>query len=99
MDRVNFIESIQGIQYPEMLVTFFDHFIALKQLVEDQGKITVLESDSNHVSFSVAFKNKGTRDSALTVINSLGGRIIIYQRTIMVDVKPLSDSEIVIHLC
>jgi hypothetical protein len=29
IDRVNFLESVQGIQYPDMLANFFDHFIAL----------------------------------------------------------------------
>ena len=33
IDRVNFLESVQGIQYPDMLANFFDHFIALKALV------------------------------------------------------------------
>ena len=35
MDRIAFIESISGINYPEMLVHFFDQFIALKKLVEE----------------------------------------------------------------
>ena len=34
MNRVQFFNSIGGIQYPRMIVDFFDHFIALKQIVE-----------------------------------------------------------------
>ncbi len=98
IDRVNFLESVQGIQYPDMLANFFDHFIALKTLVEDQGKVTVLESGPTSLSFAVKFKNKGNRDSALTAISGLGGCIYIYQRPISVAVKPLTDSEVSIYL-
>lgn len=98
MNRVDFLESVQGIQYPDMLANFFDHFIALKTLVEDHGKVTVLESGPTSVSFSVKFKNKGNKDSALTAITNLGGYIYIYQRPISVAVKPLTDSELSIYL-
>ena len=40
-NRIVFFDSISGIKYPEMLVDFFDQFIALKQLVQDCGTITV----------------------------------------------------------
>lgn len=98
ISRVDFLESVQGIQYPDMLVNFFDHFIALKALVEDHGKVTVLESGPTTVSFSVKFKNKGNRDSALSAITNLGGYIYIYQRPISVAAKPLTDSELSIYL-
>ena len=35
--RLEFFESISDIEYPLMLVKFFDHFIALKELVQDYG--------------------------------------------------------------
>ena len=98
INRVDFLESVKGIQYPDMLVNFFDHFIALKALVEDHGKVTVLESGPTFVSFSVRFKNKGNRDSALTTITNTGGCMYIYQRPISVVVKPLTDSELSIYL-
>jgi hypothetical protein len=98
IDRVNFLESVQGIQYPEMLVQFFDQLILLKQLVEDQGSISVMESGANSISFSVNFKNKDCRDMALNAINGLGGRMIIYQKPISVACKPLTDSELIIYL-
>ena len=53
MDRINFFGSVSGIEYPEMIVNFFDHFIALKQIVEDSGTITVLNSDDKSISFSI----------------------------------------------
>ena len=98
MDRVNFLESVSGIQYPEMLVTFFDHFIALKQIVEDHGTVNVINSTPNTLTFSVKFKNKTTRDNALNVINSTNGIVTIYQRPISVDVKFPTDSELIVNL-
>ena len=98
IDRVNFLESVSGIQYPDMLVTFFDHFIALKQIVEDHGTVTVINSTPNTLTFSVKFKNKTTRDNALNAINSTNGIMTIYQRPITVDVNFPTDSELIVNL-
>ena len=98
MDRVNFLESVSGIKYPEMLVTFFDHFVALKQIVEDSGSVNVINNTDHNVTFSVKFKNKTSRDNALNAINSTNGIVTIYQRTINVDVNFPTDSEIIINL-
>jgi len=98
IDRVNFLESVSGIQYPEMLVTFFDHFIALKQIVEDHGTVNVISNSESNLTFSVKFKNKTTRDNALNAINSANGVMFIYQRPIMVDVKFPTDSELIVNL-
>ena len=98
MDRVSFLESVSGIQYPDMLVTFFDHFIALKQIVDDHGTINVINSTPHNLTFSVKFKNKTTRDNALNAINSTNGIVMIYQRPITVDVKFPTDSELIINL-
>ena len=38
-----------------MLVEFFDHFIALKQLVEDYGRVSVHKTDGNSITFSISF--------------------------------------------
>ena len=53
MDRIAFLESISGIEYPEMIVEFFDQFIALKYLVEDYGQISVQEYENTHTSTSL----------------------------------------------
>lgn len=98
MDRINFLESVSGIRYPEMLVTFFDHFVALKQIVEDSGSVNVLNSTDYNVTFSVKFKNKISRDNALNAINSTNGIITIYKRPINVDVNFPTDTEIIINL-
>ena len=98
IDRVNFLESVSGIQYPEMLVTFFDHFIALKQIVEDYGTVNIISNSPSSLTFSVKFKNKTTRDNALNAINSTNGIVMIYQRPIVVDVKFPTDSELIVNL-
>lgn len=98
MNRVNFIESVSGIKYPEMIVTFFDHFIALKQLVEDSGTIQVLNSSNDSISFSITFQNTDMKIAALNTIQSCGNTIIIYGRYITIQVEELSENSIKISL-
>jgi hypothetical protein len=98
MDRVTFVESVHGIKYPEMIVDFFDHFIALKQIVEDTGTISVINNEENSIEFSILFSSSNYMRSALNIINSLNGNIIIYGRNIMILVEVLTDSEIKIKL-
>lgn len=96
MDRIAFLESISGIEYPEMIVEFFDQFLALKQLVENYGNVSVLEKSNNVISFSIAFNNKEYINKALLNIQS--GSVIIYGRPISVTIDELSDTEIKISL-
>ena len=35
MDRIAFFQSIAGIDCPETVLLFFDHCLALKQIVQD----------------------------------------------------------------
>jgi hypothetical protein len=105
MNRVNFIESVTGILYPEMIVTFFDHFIALKRLVEDSGSlvedsgsIQVLESSNNSITFSITFKDVHMKMSASNVIQSCGNMIVVYGRHITIQIEELSDNSIKINL-
>ena len=98
MNRVNFIESVFGIKYPEMIITFFDHFIALKQLVEDSGTVQVLNSSNDSISFSITFQNMDMKIAALNTIQSCGNTIIIYGRYITIRVEELSENSIKINL-
>ena len=92
ISRLEFFESISDIQYPLMLVEFFDHFIALKQLVEDNGKVSVLESKDNSITFSIVFNNIESRNLALS--NAQAGSVIIYGKPISINVDIISDTEI-----
>lgn len=92
ISRLDFFESISNIQYPLMLVEFFDHFIALKQIVEDTGKISVIESAQNSITFSIIFDNIKNRDRAL--LNAQAGSVIIYGKPISVQIDVISDTEI-----
>ncbi len=96
MDRIAFLDSISGIQYPEMIVEFFDQFIALKQIVEDYGNITVNEKLNNGISFNISFQDQVFRDKALSNVQT--GSVIIYGRPISIMAEPMSDSDIKIIL-
>ena len=96
MDRISFLESISGIEYPEMLVEFFDQFIALKQVVQDNGKITVQEKSTSGITFVIMFDNNQSRNIALSNISS--GSVIIYGKQINIGVNTISDTELQIIL-
>lgn len=92
MDRITFFNSISGIDYPEMIVEFFDQFIALKQLVDDHGTVSVCDKSDNSISFITVFNDKKFKDQALYTVGS--GPITIYGRPISISVENLSDTEI-----
>jgi hypothetical protein len=81
-----------------MIVDFFDHFIALKQLVEDSGKVRVLSEENNMIIFTIEFYAPDDFNKALSNINSLGGTIVIYGRAITIGVEVLADMHIKIAL-
>jgi hypothetical protein len=94
MDRVQFFESISGIDYPNMLVDFFDHFLALKEIVENSGKINVpqQENTNNHIIFDIEFSNSKAKETAVDLISN-SGSITIYNRPIYVNIigLPVDD--------
>ena len=90
--RLEFFESISDIEYPLMLVKFFDHFIALKELVQDYGKVAVLNSEENSITFCIKFDNINNRNIALA--NAQSGVVVIYGKPISIIIDILSDTEI-----
>ena len=92
ISRLDFFESISNIDYPLMLVEFFDHFIALKQIVEDYGRVAVLECNDKTITFSIKFDTTKNRDVAIA--NAQYGTIVIYGKPISVNMEVISDTEI-----
>lgn len=94
MDRVQFFESISGIDYPNMLVDFFDHFLALKEIVENSGKIYIpqQENTNNHITFDIEFSDSKAKETAVDLINN-NESIIIYDRPIYINIigLPVDD--------
>lgn len=98
IDRVSFIESVSGIQYPEMIVKFFDHFLALKEIVEESGSVAVNPvQDPDSISFNITFSDSKSKNNALQHINQ-GSVIDIYNRPISVNLEVISEKEIRINL-
>ena len=101
MNRIEFFESISGIEYPKMLVDFFDHFLALKQIVENSGKISVpQQTTEGHISFDIEFSNRKAKESALDIINNCTSMVMIYERPIYVCINglPVDDLNLSIEL-
>ena len=94
MDRIQFFESISGINYPHMLVDFFDHFLALKEIVENSGKINIPQQENinNHIIFDIEFSDSKAKETAVELINN-SGSIIIYDRPIYINIigLPVDD--------
>lgn len=98
MDRIKFLNNVNKIQYPMMLVNFFDHFIALKRIVEDTGTVEVIDNNENNIVFSIKFSKTECQKLALDAISYSGNSIDIYGRKISIGVEVLSDQEIKIVL-
>jgi hypothetical protein len=96
VNRLEFFDSISGIQYPRMIVDFFDHFLALKQLVEDTGKISVYDSANGSIIFSIIFATPDIKNQA--ILNIQPGVVNIYNRPINVSFRNISDTELIIEL-
>ena len=88
VDNVSFIESISGIQYPEIIVNFFDHFMVLKQIVENSGIVSVISNTENSILFLVEFNSSDAKDQAL---KSIPEYYTIYGRQIIVGIEVLTD--------
>lgn len=95
-DRVNFIQSINGIEYPEMIVKFFDHFLALKEIVDSSGSVSISHeqiSNPDCISFNIHFTDHNGIDRASREIGQRSV-IYIYNRPISVSMEVLSEKEI-----
>lgn len=91
MNRLIFLDSISGIKYPEMLVEFYDQFIALSCLFTDQCDIIVKDSTDRSISFIVSFTDINNRDLSLSRIPS---SLLIYGRLISILAEAISDTEL-----
>lgn len=96
MDRITFFRSVKGIQYPDVLVHFFDHFLALKSIVEESGSVNVDQTDQNAIVCTIKFRTKLDRDNALKTIAPQ--MIMVYGKPIQVSVDILAGNQIKIIL-
>lgn len=99
MDRVSFFKNINGISYPEMLVDFFDHFIALKQILNaNHCIVNVIAHQKDSIEFDVQVKDNNTLHHILDEIAKNGNVIVIYNRTMTIHVEVLTDIDLKIKL-
>ena len=98
MDRVSFLDGVSGIHYPDMLLTFFDHFITLKELIEDSGKVNVHNSGLDRIQFDVEFNSPDKQVMAINQISASSGTVVTYQRVIHINCNVLTDTKIEIVL-
>lgn len=93
MDRLTFFNSISGIDYPEMLVKFYDQLLALKDLVPAYDAISVISSNDNSITFSVISKYN---QQTVSIISTYSGRFNVYGKLIPVNIDNLTDTEIIL---
>ena len=100
MDRLSFFKNINGISYPEMLVDFFDHFIALKQLIDTNNCIVNIISynKGQDIEFSVKFKDPTLLMRTMNEIQRFGNVVVIYNRTMTIHIEVLTDIDLKVKL-
>lgn len=99
MDRVSFFKNINGITYPEMLVDFFDHFLALKNIVGTNNcTVNIISTHNNVIDFIVNFKEESLLQKVMNELNRNGNVVVIYNRTMTVHVEVLTDKDLKIKL-
>lgn len=98
MDRITFFNSISGIDYPKMLVKFYDQFLALKELVIEPSLVNVISNlEDEHITFSIKFTNKNDIQYTLSILNSYN-LINVYGKMITVNIDSLTDTELILTL-
>lgn len=99
MDRVSFFKNINGITYPEMLVDFFDHFLALKNIVGTNNcTVNIISTHNNVIDFIVNFKEESLLQKVMNELNRNGNVVVIYNRTMTVHIEVLTDKDLKIKL-
>ena len=99
MHRVSFFKNINGITYPEMLVDFFDHFLALKNIVGTNNcTVNIISTHNNVIDFVVNFKEPHLLQKVLNELTKMGNVIVVYNRTMTVHVEVLTDTDLKIKL-
>ena len=97
MDRITFFNSISGIDYPEMLVKFYDQFLALKDLVYGANFINVTSNtQDDYITFSIVFSEARFKEQTLSIIYN--NRILVYGKPITINIDSLTDTELIITL-
>lgn len=98
MDRISFINKIDGITSPELISQFFDQFMALETMMEDNCTISVVGNTDKYIEFQVNFPDK--RSAGLIIQNILRPEKVInmYNRPISINVEVLAETSIKIRL-
>lgn len=98
MNNIEFLNSIKNIHYPDIVAAFFDHFIALKYIINDKGKMNIINHNDGSVTLNILFDDKADCVNTINTINSINNRIAIYNRLINIDINILTDNELNIIL-
>ena len=100
MDRMQFFNHINGITYPEILVDFFDHVVALQQLVKTNSCTVSISNtyENKSIEFIVQFKTPGLMQKVLQDISMNGNVLVIYGRTMTIHYEVLTDTDLKIKL-
>ena len=80
MDRMAFFNCISNVDYPEMIVKYFDQFAALHSIVQEFEYIQVDSTDENSISFLIEFSSPQSMGKVLSVPDT----IVIYGRPLTI---------------
>lgn len=97
-NRLEYFDSISGITDPRLVVIFYDHFLALYNLLgyRDNLSISVDNYSDRMIRFSVLFSTAKDKKEILTQIQS--GSMLIYGRQISIIVENATVRSISVQL-
>ena len=100
MDRVEFIHSIsyaEGTETVNLLMSFFNQYMLLYNLIDDISKITYESSYANSIEFLVDYKSQEAARKNISEIMA-HNPVSIYNTICHINITSLSDSSIRIQL-
>lgn len=97
INRVQFFQSVSGINDPGLMINFYDQFIAAYHLVANSvGSVSVDSYSDTNINFSVSFDSAKDKKDVLAQLQS--GIINIYGRPISVNINDSAVRKINITL-
>lgn len=100
MDRIEFIHSISYTEEAEtvnLLMSYFNQYMLLYNLIDDILKITYESSYANSIEFLVDYKSQESAKKNISEIMA-HNPVNIYNKICHINIIPLSDSSIRIQL-
>ena len=100
MDRIEFLQSInymEGTSIHDILLSFFDQYMLLYNLVEDVQNVSIIDTDGFNIIFQVTYSNTDTANRVVKRIME-NPAIHIYESIYAINVEVVNNTTINISI-